>query len=228
MQYPKAVIFDLDDTLYQEEEYVKSGFLHVSRFISEKTSLDKNYVFEQFFLLFKEDKSDVFKRFLDIHSLRNSQLETQMIHEYRFHLPMLTLARKNIELLEWLREKGMHIGIITDGRPEGQRSKIEALLLHKYCDYIIVTDELGGIEFRKPNETAFINMLRHFNIKPEESIYVGDNPAKDFVAGNKLGIHTIMLENKESIHPQVVGDSSFYAKTSIQDLYELKHILESW
>lgn len=57
MQYPKAVIFDLDDTLYQEEEYVKSGFLHVSRFISEKTSLDKNYVFEQFFYYLKKIKA---------------------------------------------------------------------------------------------------------------------------------------------------------------------------
>ncbi|WP_313636676.1 HAD-IA family hydrolase [Paenibacillus sp.] len=228
MQSLKAVIFDLDDTLYQEVEYVKSGFLHVSRFLSEETSLNKDYVFEQFLQLFQKDKNEVFKRFLDVHSLQSSQLETQMIYEYRFHLPLLTLAPENVELLEWLREKGMYIGIITDGRPEGQRNKIEALLLNKYCDHIIVTDELGGIEFRKPNDAAFIKMLRHFNIKPEESIYIGDNPAKDFVAGNKLGMHTIMLKNEKSIHPQIVEDSSFHAKISVLDLYELKHIVESW
>lgn len=227
MHVYKAVIFDLDDTLYLEKDYVKSGFMHVSDFIANKFSHDKNYVFEQLLQLFNEDKNKVFNRYLEYHGLLNTDLEMQMIKEYRFHTPTLTLSTENVELLHWLRDQGFKIGLITDGRPEGQRGKIKALCLNEYCDHIIVTDELGGVEYRKPNQTAFINMLLQLNIPPEEAVYVGDNPAKDFVAGNRLGMHTIMLVNEECMHSQSVRDSRFRAKSSVQSLNEIRTILES-
>lgn len=54
-----------------------------------------------------------------------------------------------------LKCKGIKVGIITDGRPEGQRNKIKALGLEELVDDIIITDELGGIQFRKPNDISF-------------------------------------------------------------------------
>ncbi|CAH1211265.1 Phosphoglycolate phosphatase [Paenibacillus auburnensis] len=224
----KAIIFDLDDTLYQEEDYVKSGFKYVSNLIELKTALGADYVYDQLLLLFENDKSRVFNRFLELQEITDAELESLIIQEYRHHKPSISLLPENIEILQWLKNQGFMIGIITDGRPEGQKNKIEALGLYDYCNHVIVTDELGGIEFRKPNKIGFINMLTHFKIKPDEAIYLGDNPTKDFVACNNLGMKTIMLVNGKGLYSQEVEDPDYFANISIQSLEELKTILESW
>lgn len=79
-----------------------------------------------------------------------------------------------------IEKTGKKIGIITDGRVEGQKNKIVALGLNNIVDDIIITDELGGIEFRKPNDIAFRVMQEKWQIPFEKMIYIGDNPAKDF------------------------------------------------
>lgn len=58
-------------------------------------------------------------------------------------------------MIQKLKNKGIKVGIITDGRPGGQRKKLKALGLDEMIDDIIVTDELGGIQFRKPNDISF-------------------------------------------------------------------------
>lgn len=76
-----------------------------------------------------------------------------------------------------MRKQGYLLGVITDGRPEGQRAKIKALDLEQNVDHII-TDELGGIECRKPNEEAFVLIKERVGVEYTEMCYVGDNIKK--------------------------------------------------
>ena len=92
-----------------------------------------------------------------------------------------------------LKEKGIKVGIITDGRPNGQRAKILALGLLSLVDDVIITDELGGEQFRKPCDIAFRIMQRKWQIPFGEMIYVGDNPAKDFAAPRQLGMKSLQF-----------------------------------
>ncbi len=103
-------------------------------------------------------------------------------------------------MMKQLRNSGLKIGIITDGRPEGQRAKIKALNLDGYVDEIIITDEIGGIAYRKPCEAAFKYMQKRLNVEFSKMCYVGDNIKKDFVAPEKLGMRTIWFRNKEGIY----------------------------
>ena len=97
-------------------------------------------------------------------------------------------------------KKTKKIGLITDGRPIGQRNKIKALNLEKYINEIIVTDELGGVEFRKPNTKAFELMQEKLKIPFEKMVYIGDNINKDFIAPEKLGMQTIYFRNENGLY----------------------------
>lgn len=128
------------------------------------------------------------------------ELKQKCLEVYRYHRPSVHLYDGVEEMLEKLRNQGLLIGIITDGRPEGQRAKIQALNLLQFVDHIIVTDELGGIEFRKTNEKAFVLMKEQLNIEYAEMCYIGDNICKDFIAPQKLGIRSIWFCNKDGIY----------------------------
>lgn len=188
-----AVIFDMDDTLYSEKEYVKSGYNAIEKefieienmsqklwnaFLNNKNAID--YVLEQEELLTEENKS-------------------KALEIYRNHIPNIHLYEGIEEMLIELN-KTKKIGLITDGRPIGQRNKIKVLNLEKYINEIIVTDELGGAEFRKPNSKAFELMQKKFKIPFEKMVYIGDNINKDFIAPEKLGMRTIYFRNVDGLY----------------------------
>ena len=70
-------------------------------------------------------------------------------------------------------------------------------------DYIIITDELGGVEYRKPNEKAFVIMKDQLHVEYDEMCYVGDNINKDFIAPEKLGMKTFFINNINGIYAAV-------------------------
>lgn len=103
-------------------------------------------------------------------------------------------------MLHALRTQRMKLGIITDGRPEGQRAKLQVLGLESMVDQIIVTDELGGTDFRKPCPLAFQRMKELLGVEYSEMCYVGDNIAKDFIAPEKLGMKAIHFLNEDGLY----------------------------
>jgi len=119
---------------------------------------------------------------------------------YRNHIPQISLYPDAEKMLASLKKQGISLGMITDGRPEGQRAKIKALGIEHFFDKIIVTDELGGIEFRKPNTIAFEKMQKHFNVLYEAMVYLGDNPKKDFIAPKLLGMNSIYFKNPDGLY----------------------------
>ncbi len=178
----KAVIFDLDDTLCPEIEYVKSGFSAVAKY------LDNPDMYDIFWNLFQEDKMNVYQRA----GLRQDVCG-ECIEIYRNHMPVMKLPEDSKLLIDFLKSKDIKLGIITDGRPEGQRNKIKALGLDALVDEIIITDELGGIEYRKPNKKSFEIMREKLDVEFDEMVYVGDNPAKDFHIKSVYPIKTVRL-----------------------------------
>lgn len=188
----KAIVFDLDDTLYPETDYVKSGFREVGKEIERRFGV--NDAFNKLYAFFLADKNDVYGRVLRDYkvSFKESDI-ADLIEIYRTHNPQLTLSTDVKDTLSALRAKGLKLGIITDGRPFQQHAKIKSLGLDKSVDGIIITDELGGVEYRKPNPTAFREMCETLGVSPIEMIYVGDNPAKDFAVKKYLPIFTVRL-----------------------------------
>lgn len=188
----KAVVFDLDDTLYNENDYVLSGFAAVAAEILTVYGIENSQ--KELCALYEEDNKFVFDRFADKYCLTDPNCDAaRMIEIFREHKPDITLSDEVKQVLIGLRDKGYKLGIITDGRPSAQRAKIVSLGLELLVDKIIVTDELGGMQYRKPNRTAFDMMSKELCVEPDGIVYVGDNPAKDFAVKKYLPINTIMV-----------------------------------
>ena len=67
-------------------------------------------------------------------------------------------------------------------------------------DDIIITDELGGVQFRKPCDIAFRIMATRWRINTSDIVYVGDNAEKDFQAPQQLGMKSVWLKNKDGLY----------------------------
>ena len=189
----KVVIFDMDDTLYSEKEYVRSGYAAVAKLFPQVRDAETKLwsLFEA-----REPAIDIF---LKQEGLYSEELKQRCLHTYRFHQPNIHLYDGVYDMLCNLK-KSYRLGLITDGRPEGQWAKIRALQIEKLFDYMLVTDELGGVQCRKPNTLAFQKMQEHFGTEYAQMCYIGDNLRKDFLAPQKLGMRSIYFNNEEGLY----------------------------
>lgn len=146
---------------------------------------------------FESGKLAIDEYLIDIDSLEKKD---ECVKIYREQIPNISLYQGVTEMLHELKEKGIRIGIITDGRPEGQKNKIRALNLEGLIDDIIITDELGGTQFRKPCDIAFRIMKTRWQISYDEMVYVGDNPTKDFQAPQHLGMKCLYFCNPDGLY----------------------------
>lgn len=184
----KGVIFDLDDTLYSEKEYIRSGYRAVSDYLGGGYE-------EKLWSYFESGKPAIDAL---LKNLGRENEKDKALSVYRSHKPDIHLYPGAAEMITELKSKGIKVGIITDGRPEGQRNKLEALGLE--VDDVIITDELGGIQFRKPCDIAFRILLTRWRLNPADIVYIGDNPVKDFLASHQLGMRSIWFKNPEGIY----------------------------
>lgn len=187
----KGVIFDLDDTLYSEKEYIRSGYHAVAEWLGKANAEEKLWNY------FLEGKMAI-DEFLNEEGL--SEKKTECLEIYRNHMPTIRLYEGVEETIKDLLSRGIKVGIITDGRIQGQENKISALGLDKWIEDIIITDALGGEQFRKPNDIAFRIMQCRWKIPFSNMIYVGDNLKKDFQAPRQLGMKYLYFENTEGIY----------------------------
>ena len=190
----KAVIFDLDDTLYSEKDYVKSGFKSIANEYQQITDMES-----KLWACF-ENGGKAIDEVLATEGMLTDENKKKCLKIYHFHKPTISLYPGVRDMLVSIKKRGIKLGLITDGRPEGQHAKITALQLDNLFDYIIITDELGGIEYRKPNIKAFVEMRNKMNCSYEEMVYIGDNIKKDFQGPNTLGIKSIYYKNSMGLY----------------------------
>lgn len=187
----EGVIFDMDDTLYSEKDYVRSGYAQIAEYLNQPEAAEKLwYYFEQ-----KQPAIDMY-----LTETGRTDLKDECLKIYRHQMPEIQLYKGVAQMLVRLREQSKKLGIITDGRVEGQENKIAALGLKKMVDDIIITDALGGTAFRKPNEAAFRLMQEKWQLPFKKMIYIGDNPKKDFIAPEKLGMESLYFCNPDGLY----------------------------
>lgn len=219
----KAVLFDLDDTLYSEKEYVYSGFYAVAKEISANRREKTEEYFSFLTQSYEQSSESVFDRFIEATPDLNVTI-SDLLHLYHMHLPKISLYKDVLPCLKLMKGLQLKLGLITDGRSIQQRLKIEALDLDFWFDYIIVTDELGGLEYRKPNPFAFKKMCEYFDVDLSEAVYIGDNPKKDFVIRN-YGMKTVRIVRKDNLYqnePYLNGITAQFTIESLAQLLQLE------
>jgi len=193
----RGVVFDMDDTLYLEREYVRSGFQAVAASL-ERCGLSPEKAFDFLWEQFERGvRGDTFNRLLDAYpQLKGACSPPELIEIYRAHVPSLSLAPEIHQLLEELRKGGLKLGLISDGPLASQSAKFKSLRLEPHFDLVVLTDEWGR-EFWKPHPRSFESIMEAWDMKPRELVYVADNPVKDFLAPKRLGWHTVRLRLSE-------------------------------
>ncbi|WP_394903130.1 HAD family hydrolase [Clostridium butyricum] len=219
----KCFIFDLDDTLYYEKMYVLEAFKNVCRYISKKNNKDINKLYKECVDILDEyGRGRVFNILCENNNLKEDI--SKLVSIYRHTEPKLELYLDSIEFIEYIKYKSMKTGIITDGCSKVQWNKIRALGLERVIDKIIVTNDYGQ-GFSKPNKKSYIDIIEHFNVKPEESVYIGDNPTKDFIGAKEIGMKTIRIIRNTGDHINKKVTLEYEADKIITNLLELKEYL---
>jgi len=219
----KVIIFDLDDTLYPEREFAMSGFKKVSRYLAKKYKLSFSAVFN----ILKNDFDAGIrgKNFnLLLKKLKLSQPELKnLINIYRNHKPEIKLYPDAKKILNFLKNRKFKIALISDGRTKTQKNKLKSLKINNVFNPIIVSDSFGR-KYRKPHQKTFLIALKKLGVKPQEAVYIADNPAKDFIAPKKLWMPTVRIKRPGGEYENVRFKKKNDAELIINNLVELKRL----
>jgi putative hydrolase of the HAD superfamily len=220
MPQRSAVIFDLDDTLYREHDYVRSGFRAVARRLAaEPGAADEDELYAELEAHWLADgRGRVFDAVVTAHGLLTPVAE--LVEAYREHEPALELYPDAERALERLAHAGTAVGVLTDGKASVQRRKLRALGLDRRVPCIVVSDDYG-LDAWKPSRVPYEKALERLDVAAAAAVYVGDNPAKDFIGARALGLGTVRVKRAIGDHSATVLDSAHEADVTIASLDEL-------
>lgn len=219
------VAFDLDDTLYKEIDYLRSAYCEIALYATHGNQLRGSDLLAMMMQTLRNG-GNAFRQ-LNKTLKTNTPIETYL-QMYRSHRPDINLAEEVRLTLDELKAARGTLAIITDGRSVQQRNKIAALGLDRWIaeDDIIISEEIGT---EKPSEANYRQVMQR-HPEMERFVYVGDNPAKDFITPNRLGWTTVCLrDNGENIHLQKFNelDMPYQPQHHIVTLTELPKLLAS-
>ncbi|WP_342642055.1 HAD family hydrolase [Rhodoligotrophos ferricapiens] len=223
MPAPFTLVFDLDDTLYLERDFVRSGFTAVGRWLrAEKGIRGFEAICTELFAA--GERMQVFNQALDHLGLgAEPDLLAKLIHVYRTHEPQITLADDARRYLE--SATGPH-ALITDGFLATQEAKVRVLKLDQSFGQVLCTACLGA-GFGKPHPRCFEITEAWARPFGRPLVYVADNPLKDFVTPKARGWLTVQVARPERVHLCAAPDARYEPHASVASLDELDECLHA-
>jgi putative hydrolase of the HAD superfamily len=215
---PAVIVFDLDDTLYLERDFVRSGFVAVEGWISDNFGVCG--FFERAWTLFEHGRrGDIFDRVLSALSIQsNPDLIRHLVDIYRRHVPQIRLASDAEEALAAVCPR-CRTALLTDGPGSTQARKVEALGLIGRLRPIVYTDDFGRGMW-KPHPRGFVAIQDEFGLPAHEFVYVADNPIKDFVTPRRLGWKTVRVRRPEGEYAWRCAEPAMEADRTVTSLRE--------
>lgn len=211
----KGLIFDLDNTLYNEDLY----FLEIFRVFSEKYDLDFEKIRSIFTHDFRLKSKDIFTDILKSIDFYHDQLQEELFYLYNtinIHLPLYDDAK---EILKFSWENGLKTAIVTNGVLNAQKNKIRCLGIEKFVDFIVYAREFGR-DFEKPHKKAYEKCLHELGLNSHSVLFIGDDPLTDISGASKCGIRTVFIRRGH------FKNEAHCANYEIDNLMELIPIIE--
>ncbi len=213
-----AFCFDLDDTLYDYEQYARSGLLAAGDWLEERTG--QRFHADLLDLYFTEGiTGSTFDQLVERHDLPQG-IVVDLVE--RFHAasdPIDPYPDAKRVLSRLASEHAL--GLLTDGR--GGREKLDRLGLRDHFDAVMETHPIGR---SKPDPAVFHRLLVALSVEPRNAVYVGDDPRVDFRGANTLGMGTVRLRRGRYTHLEPV-DSASEPDHEIDELGELLDLVVS-
>lgn len=215
------VLFDLDDTLHDDTYAYHSAAEEVAREVAAEHGIDalalkSAYVAEAEGFWHRLSAEDLKVKLAGIRAsiwragMWQTALESvgiggdpglalrsaERYHAYR--AKYLTLFPGAVDLLRSLRDRGIKLGILTNGLSETHREKIALLQIGDYFDAIFLADEVGMV---KPDPLLFAHACRTLDGAPAHGAMVGDRYDRDIRGAIEAGLYTIWLNVRDEELP---------------------------
>lgn len=211
-QRVSCVVLDLDDTIFLERDYVKSGFDAVGAYLDERDGI-AGFAAAAWSRFEEGHRGNTFDVVLaELGVSPSAELVTRLVEVYRAHDPTIEMLPDARAAIDRLRTRTT-LAVITDGPLESQRAKARAMGVHEWSEVIVYTSELGD-GFAKPHVRAFELVESTTGACGAACAYLADNPLKDFVAPRTLGWHTVRVRRAESLHAAVGSGADVDAEVS--------------
>lgn len=205
----KLICFDLDDTLWSTKQVMMEAEKQAFALLSQRTSIiaehyDMMSLFQARLKKWKQLTAGKPQLKYQVSQLRRQSLalvlqdhdfkqaEAEQLSDEIFqcfmhwrHKPVY--FEHTEETLAQLSEQ-YQLAAITNGNACSKR-----LGLDKYFTLHISAEDLG---VGKPEPKPFEHTLKHFNVKAEEALHIGDNPSDDVWGAQQAGLHTIWYNPK--------------------------------
>ncbi|MCK8488481.1 HAD family hydrolase [Paenibacillus sp. MBLB2552] len=221
----KAVLFDLDNTLMDRDYTFRSFAQQLVReclvpmdearreeLVAEMIERDKDGY---------RPKEGFFQELIDWLPWREATSLQELKAYYDRHYMTHAKAMDHTEdTLQACREKGLRLGIITNGHSHLQHAKIDRLNLRRFFDVIVVS---GDVEIRKPDRRIYELALDRLGSLPGETVIVGDHPCNDIWGAAQVGVRGIWLRRKHDWDESLEGGKPW---RTISELNEISVLLE--
>lgn len=186
------MIFDLDGTLLDRDCSLKLFIRdQYKRYINEFKHIPEEQYVTRFIELDNRGyvwKDKVYQQLLQEYSISSVTWE-QLLEDYISNFQHHCTPFPHMEyVLQELKNRGLLLGMITNGFTKFQLLNISALEIEKYMDIILVSEQEG---LKKPHAEIFLRALERLRVSPEESVYVGDHPENDVIGARNVGMHAI-------------------------------------
>lgn len=221
---PRAIVFDLDDTLYPQASFKQSGFRALAVRLEGQGLASSDTAYAAFIRIMQQHGPSYGHLVDDALAELGlaPMLAAELIGNFRSHKPQITLYAGVATLLDRLRAH-MPLGLLTDGLAAVQRRKVDVLALEGYFAEIVYSDDLNT---QKPDRVLFEYFEQAFDLDAVQLMYVGDNPAKDFVGARERGWHTVRVTTGEHATAAIENDA-YAPDITIDSVDQLERLLST-
>lgn len=220
----QAVGFDLDNTLYDQGQHLRSFFRAASQWLASENRIDRHCA-EKCFLSTWESRTMAYPLLFDevLHTLglwqRSRVLE--LVSQYRNHRCRLSCYSGVKSMLAPLARR-VPLFLITDGHKRLQLFKVDQLGLARYFKTLIFTDDFGP-DGQKPAPRPFAEASLQLGLRPSDCLFVGDDPDRDVAGAYLAGMGTARVLTGPYRHRLCLLDPDY----TIGDLHTLGRILRA-
>lgn len=189
----RAVVFDLDDTLYAYRRFRLSGFSVAARELERRTGLDRRLGFRAMHRATRGvTRGREIQACLTQYELPLA-LADDLVDLVRHHVPQLRLPRASVRLLGTLREEGWRTAILTNGTPSIQRRKVAALGIEPLVDAVVYAAEVGS-GAGKPDPDVFAFVADRLGVAAARTVMVGNDEDADIGGALLAGMHAVRAD----------------------------------